>query len=278
MPPTQPCFPLICAYIEGLAQDSLSPRTIQNHVSHIRTYLRKSLADTHQLDHIRVKWALDALKRNTTFVPRIKKPIPAPTLQYLVETLPTTVAGNTVKVAILVIFYAALRQSEVAAPSVGRFDHTRHLTRNDVVLEDDVAIVTVKHAKNMQTIYEQKTIRLQASHNSETCVVLAIRRMLNDVQTLSLQDPFLMLSDRRPMTVNYLQKQWRQHMIARGVDPTHFSLHSLRKAAATTAHQSGCPDLDIQKYGGWKSDSHKLYITTPQDNVNRAITESLSYK
>lgn len=137
MQPTLPCFPLICAYIEELASESLSPRTIQNHISHVRTYLRKSLADTQQIDHVRVKWAIDAIKRDTSFVPRIKKAMPTPTLQYLVETLPSSVTGNTVKVAILVIFYAALRQSEVAAPSANGFDPTRHLTRHDVKLCDD---------------------------------------------------------------------------------------------------------------------------------------------
>lgn len=275
MPPVQPCFPLICAYIEELVADNLSPRTIQNHISHIRTYLRKSLVDTQQVDHVRVKWALDALKRDTSFVPQVKKPMPTPTLQYLVESIPDDVMGNTLKVAILVIFYAALRQSEVAAPSIVGFDPTRHLTRKDVVFRDDSVVVTVKHAKNMQTIYEQKSIKLQPSVNPRTCVVKAIHRMIMDVKTIAPGDPFLMHQDRRPITVSHLQKQWRQHMGRMGVDSTHFTLHSLRKAAATTAYQSGCPDLDIQKYGGWKSDSHKLYITASQDNVNRVITESL---
>lgn len=132
---------------------------------------------------------MDALKRDTSFVPRIKKPIPAPALQDLVESLPHTTTGNTVKVAILVIFYAALRQSEVAAPSANKFDPSRHLTRNDVVLDNDAATITIKHAKNMQSVYEQKTIRLQASLNENTCVVLAIQRMLGNVQTLITARP-----------------------------------------------------------------------------------------
>lgn len=127
------------------------------------------LAETHQIDHVRVRWALDALQRDTTFVPCVKKAIPASTLQHLVETLPMTTTGNTIKVAILVLFYAALRQSEVAAHSVDKFDPTRHPTRKDVALEDDAILVTIKHDKNMQSIYEQKVVGLQSSNNTTTC-------------------------------------------------------------------------------------------------------------
>lgn len=144
--------------------------------------------------------------------------MPTPTLQYLVEAIPDDVTGNILKTAILVIFYAALRQSEVAAPSLAGFDPTKHLTRKDVEIRDDCAFINVKRAKNMQTIYEQKSVKLQPSMNHRTCVVRAILSMLTDVQTTSPHDPFLMSPDRKPITVSKLQRQWRQHMGCMGVD------------------------------------------------------------
>lgn len=195
MPPARPQYHLMCAYIEELSEGAPSPRTVANNISHIRTYLRKVDVPTHPVDHSRVKWALEALKRDVSYKPRIKNPIPTQLLQSMVTTLPQTEIGNLIKVAVLTIFYAALRQSEVLAPSIKGYDPRYPLSRADVVVHSDYVHILIKHAKNMQTIYDQKSILLQASTNPHTCVVAAIRRMLSACPTLSPSDPFIMFSN-----------------------------------------------------------------------------------
>lgn len=275
--PTAPHYGHICAYIEYMAKDTPSPRTIANNLSHIRTYLRKVGVDTTHLDHQRVKWAMVAISKNKEYIPRIKLAFPVSDLHRMVATLPTTPHGNVLRASILLMFYAALRQSEVLAPSIAGFDPRKHLTRGDVIIENDAIVVKIKHAKNMQTVYETKTVRLQSSTNSLLCIHTAITAMCQATPTSSIQDPCIMCPNtRRPVTVDHVRRHWNQHLQQNSMSTEALSLHSIRKAAATAAHDSGCAELDIQRYGGWRSNAHRHYITTSQAHVNSAITRALN--
>ena len=49
----------------------------------------------------------------------------------------------------------------------------------------------------------------------------------------------------------------------------HYSGHSFRRGAATSAREAGLSDDEIQFLGRWKSDSYKLYIdSSPQYILN----------
>lgn len=270
--PLNPSHRQMCAYVEYVADHTPSPKTVANHMSHIRTYMRKCQASTAELDTFRVRWAMNALHRDTTYIPRIKSAFPVGLLQRMVSLLPDDSQGNILKVAVLVMFFAALRQSEVLPYSAATFDPSKHLSRQDVVIRDNVAHVRIKHAKNQQSVYQTKTVPLHSSPNQEVCVVRAIRNMLAYTPTTSPREAFILFRDtRRPVTVEFVRRNWVKHLRAYGVETTSLSLHSIRKAAATAAHDSGCQELDIQRYGGWRSNAHRAYISTSQTTVNAAI-------
>lgn len=213
MCPSAPHYYHICAHLEFLTKDTPSPHTIANHSSHIRTYLRKVGVSTSELDHQRVKWAMVAISRNKEYTPRIKLAFPAADLQRMIAALPTTPQGNLIRTSILLMFYAALRQSEVLAPSAPAFDPKKHLTRGDVIIEEDSAVVTTKHAKNMQSVYHTMTVRLQASTNPLLCVVAALQAMVQITPTLSKTDPCTMCPNtRHPISVEYVRRNWNTHL------------------------------------------------------------------
>lgn len=275
--PTNPSYQQVCAYLEYLAHTTPSPRTVANHVSHLRTFFRKADISTQQLDAWRVKWALNALNRDKSYIPRIKNPIPAPTLQRMVTLLPDTGNGLILKAAVLLMYNAALRQSEVLAQSSRSYDSRYNLSRDDVQIIGDTLSVYIKHAKNLQSIYQTKTVNLAASPNPSVCVVRAFRLMYAQVPSRSKQDACFMFHDtRRPVPVEHVRRQWNKHLQLNGVQTAALSLHSLRKAAATEAHNQGCSELDIQRYGGWRSNSHRAYISTSQKTVNRAVVNAIS--
>lgn len=260
-----------------MAKDTPSPRTIANNLSHIRTYLRKVGVDMAHMDHQRVKWAMVAISKNKEYIPRIKLAFPVADLHRMVASLPLTSHGNVLRASILLMFYAALRQSEVLAPSVAGFDPKKHLTRGDVSIERDAIVVKIKHAKNMQTVYQTKTVRLQSSANPLLCIRTVISAMCQATPTVSINDPCIMCPiTRRPVTVDHVRRHWNQHLKQNSMSSVALSLHSIRKAAATAAHDSGCTELDIQRYGGWRSNAHRHYIATSQAQVNSAITRALS--
>ena len=67
---------------------------------------------------------------------------------------------------------------------------------------------------------------------------------------------------RAPVPCSLIKKTWDMALKAAGVDIKTYSLHSLRKAAVTQAHFKGCPDLEIQRHGGWRSGAYRTYIAT----------------
>lgn len=260
-----------------MAHTTPSPRTVANNLSQLRTYFRKAAVSTDPLDAWRVRWAINGLNRDKQHTPRIKNPIPAPLLQRMVTLLPDT--GNTllIKAAVLLMYHAALRQSEVLAQSARNYDHRYHLSRGDVQLVDGSLSVHIKHAKNLQTIYQTKTVKLGPSPNPTVCVVRAIRLMYAEIPTRSPLEPcFMFMDSRRAIPVEHVRKKWVQHLKNYGVETSALSLHSLRKAAATEAHNSGCSELDIQRYGGWRSNAHRAYITTSQATVNQAVIRAIN--
>lgn len=277
IPPTAIHHYDVCAYLEYLAKDTPSPRTISNHLSHLRTYFRKVGVPTNELDHQRVRWAMVATSRNKEYTPRIKLAFPVADLHRMIDTLPTSPHGNIIRTSILLMFYAALRQSEVLPPSAPAFNPKIHLTRGDVTIHQHSIVVLIKHAKNMQSIYDTKTVSLQASPNQRLCIVAAVQQMIQNTPTLAPADPFIMCpNSRRPATVDYIRRNWNAHLEQHGLSTSALSLHSIRKAAATAAHQQGCPEIDIQRYGGWRSNAHRQYITTSQAQVNAAIISALT--
>lgn len=185
--------------------------------------------------------------------------------------------GNIIKTSILLMYYAALRQSEVLPNSANSFNPRQHLTRADILLFPDHLIVTVKSAKNMQSVYENKSVELQVSPDTQLCVVHAVRQMLRYTPTVFPHDPAIMFpTSRCPVTVDYVRKTWQRHINGLGIDSTRLLLHSIQKAAATAAHAQGCDELKIQKYGGWKSNPHRIYVATTQSEVNSAIIRELN--
>lgn len=275
--PTDPTNAEVCAYLEFLADTTPSPRTIGNHLAHIRTYCRRAGVDISQLEHIRVSWAMTAMKRNKDYIPRVKLAFPIEDLQRMVITLPQDPRGNLLRVAVLIMFYAALRQSEVLAPTMSSFDKKKHLTRGDVQFHDQAVSIHIKHAKNMQSVYQNKTVRLSAAENPLLCVAAALRSMYEVTPTIHQYEPCLMFpTSRRPVPIDFVRRNWKAHLEAHGISIAALSLHSIRKSAATAAHDQGCGEIDIQQYGGWRSNSHRQYIHTSQSRVNHAITRALN--
>ena len=71
-------------------------------------------------------------------------------LRAVIFSIPKSVVGTGVTAAILIMFFGALRQSEVAPITVKQFNPAIHSTRADVTLTDTSLSMKIKWAKNMQ--------------------------------------------------------------------------------------------------------------------------------
>ena len=96
--------------------------------------------------------------------------------------------GTMVKAALLLIYYGAMRQSEVVPQSQRAFNPTRHLTRRDVAVARTLAI-RVKWAKNMQRYNQQRTLTMLPTGDPNTCPVQAVAAVLRAHRNCQCQRP-----------------------------------------------------------------------------------------
>ena len=110
-------------YIKALNAWGLAPRTVGNHVGHIRSYLSLvgvALVVNDSMVASRVRQTLTRKEVQ----PNDKDPIPLHVLSRAIANVPETNKQNAVKAAILI-----MRKSEVVPPTIAAFDPKRHLTR-----------------------------------------------------------------------------------------------------------------------------------------------------
>ena len=188
---------------------------------------------------------------------------------------PNSMVGEAVRAAVLIMFFGALRQSEVAPPSIRPFDPTRHPTRADLKVTTRGATLTIKWAKNMQKVGQQRKVVLPLSQDTRICPVRAIMANVRAVPTRTPRDPLIVFPDSAlPVPCTMIKKTWDAALLAAGVDLAKYTLHSLRKLSATQAHAQGCTEVEIQAHGGWHSAAYKTYIGTRIGRVTEALLDS----
>ena len=139
----------ICVFIEYLADILKSPASIMNYVSLVRKYVTDCEYSTTNWYAYRVKLALDGVNRDKSHTPR-QRPIIHPDLLYAVfKHLARHPASSALRLIISILYFTALRQSEVIIHSAKQFDPLRHLTAADITLRAGKLHLYIKHAKNM---------------------------------------------------------------------------------------------------------------------------------
>ena len=81
-----------------------------------------------------------------------------------------------------------------------------------------------------------------------------------------------MLENQIPLTRECFVKMTREKLTAAGVDATHYSGHSFRIGAATTALACRIEDSLIQTLGRWKSAAYLLYIRVLREKLANLST------
>lgn len=278
IPTYQPRYQDICVFIEYLVKHTPAPSTIKNKLSHVRTHFTLMELPTDVFSHPRVHRAVDALERDKTYVPRVKRPLAPHILAQILYALSFDPLSNILRSVFLSIYYGAMRQSELLPPSVNKWSPCNQPTRGDVTLEEQHCIIYVKKAKNLQKAGQSRNIVLAAVEDGALCPVRAFERVFQDTPTRTFKDPLYMFPDTRlPIPVTYVKTQLDRLLIHTGNSDSlpYITLHSLRKAAATNAYTQGCDELSIKRYGAWSSDAYATYITTSNANVNQHLITSL---
>lgn len=273
-----PTYEDVLTYIEYLAEHVGAPSTVKNKLSQVRVFINLAESKSTSFAHPRVQRAIDALEKHKTYTPRVKDPLDPYILYGIISNIATDPLGVTIRAAFLILYYGALRQSELLPRTVNSWSRYIQPTRGDCTLSQESCIITIKTGKNMQKVGQQQVINLIRASNPIICPVMTMHQVYSNTPTQQISEPLLMFPDtRKPLPSSLVVKELHSVMRYIGLADMipRTSLHSLRKAAATNAFTGGCTETSIKNYGGWSSDAYTAYIRTSNQKVNISLIQSL---
>ena len=210
---------------------------------------------------------LRAISITSTHTPKQKLALAPDVLLALCESLGSSTEAEVYKCAFIVAFFSFLRRSNLVPDSVHSFDKHRHLCRGDIFVEHDCLIILIKWSKTLQCHERVVTIPLASLPGHPLCPVSAYQTMLSKVPGKD-NDPVFMLPQAGktvPLTSSKLAQRFKTGLAGLGLDPSDYSIHSLRRSGATFAFTCGIEPLLIQTHGDWKSDAYRQYLSLDLD-------------
>ena len=166
-----------------------------------------------------------------------------------------------ITLALLMMYYTGSRQSEVAPQSAQGYDPSRHTTRQDVFQQQNSLIIHSKWSKTMQGFDQERTLAIPAATDNRLCALTAYNAHLDMAPTIYTNQPLLVFPDSyKPVTTPWLTTKLRAIISKMGMDPACYSLHSLRRSAASLAYQSECDHLQVQRFRAWSSQAYTQYV------------------
>ena len=270
--PLHPSSLQICAFTEMLLDRQIAPATVQNKLSHVRTWIRDCKGSLDQLDEDMIKRHKDSIIRTSKHIPNIKEPVPITVLKSIMVILPRDNQGWSIRAAMLALIYGGFRQSEILPASKAKFNPEINLTRGDVIVQKDQIQFTIKTGKNLYKPEQKRVHVFHSSTNKDTCIVHAVHMVIMITPTLSDDQPMFTNPDGSPINVPQLRKVWKESLITLGHETSKYTLHSVRKTLATSSYLCGISETEIKEFGAWSSSAYKRYINTKADiNINSAM-------
>ena len=228
-------------------------------------------------DSYRVQLALEAHKRTKSHVPRPAPPMNLSLIRRIMYATIVRHMGNTTRLAFLLLYYAGLRQSEVAPPTPSRFDPLRHITRSDARCHGSL-VLKQKWSKTMQLYNQHREVVYPPSQDLLLCPVTTYIQVIKETPTRNPEQPMLVHPDTyQPVSAQWLTQELRHIIMELEGHNDYISLHSLRRSAASEAYQAGFSELQIQHFGTWSSAAYKTYVAVRDTTlITRSLIQGLN--
>ena len=269
-----------CLYVEFLAQNLKSPKSVANYISSVK-FLHKWLGQPVQaFESFEVSLLLRACNLTMGHVPLQRRPLSPDLIRLVLKTARSTSSCYPVlKCAILFSFFGFLRMSNLTPRITSQFDPKKHTCKGDIFRAEPGLIILLKWSKTNQFGQNSELIPIPQSTDPQLCPVAAYNDLEQLVPTTSPNKPLFSLpaplSDpASPVHPDWLARELATALRASGQDPSFYSFHSLRRSGATTAYRAGVQFAQIKKHGCWRSDAFWTYVTncvTGHTQVTRAL-------
>lgn len=171
--------------------------------------------------------------------------------------------------AILTAFYGMLRSSNLVAKTKATFDPLKQLCMQDIVMENQaqMALIHIKWSKTIQFAQRQVVLPIFGIPHSPLCPLRAIDKLVESRAGLRGVGPqtqafsYAKKGKLHTLTYSTLARYFAIWVRKAGAEGKKFSLHSLRRGAATLAFQANLPGELIKSHGDWASDAYLNYLS-----------------
>ena len=153
--------------------------------------------------------ALEAIKRNKVYKPKTKKRIDIVSLKAVIRHIQRVIKDKVMAAAFKVMYFTAMRQSEIVPRRVKLFDPTKNMTRGDIKMHKGSTTLVIKAAKNLQYNGQKRVVAVPEIKNSSMCPVAVVKCIIQAATTHKRQDPFLMYESGTPMPISHIDKVWK---------------------------------------------------------------------
>ena len=160
----------------------------------------------------------------------------------------------------LVAFYCLFRKANVAPKSLKNFDPLKELSRQKIMILDDVALVYSCFSKTNQFMNREAIIPL-CKHSVRSLDPVFHLQSLYTIHTPPNSPAFSYFEkgELKCITYTYFTTKLKSLLNLAGYSPHLYSGHSMRRGGATLLFQLGCSPLLIQAVGDWRTDQFLKY-------------------
>lgn len=178
--------------------------------------------------------------------------------------------------ALVVGFYMFLRSSNLTAKTQTSFDPQKNLTRQDIRLAHNVALIEVRWSKTIQFLERKLLFPIIRILDEDICPITWLVRMVAMVPATPTDPAFCVFNRQQklvPLTYRQLSDQLKNWIERIQLPSDRFSLHGIRRGGATFAFESDVAAQSIMVLGDWVSDSFCRYIDQNLECRLRAISQ-----
>lgn len=267
---------LVLAFIEFIARKQKTAASVISTYTTLKALLQRLEINVTAFSHPKVELMLRAIKINKRTPATQRPPMSVPHLRQVISRLQMMEYGNQLVVAILLMFTTNFRQSNVAPPSTKKFDHTRHLTREDIKIRPASVQVYQKWSKTQQQIGMDRWLNIPRASSHRLCLLSAITHLFLQEPTVRARQPLLTFDDHNPMPIPFIYKAFKLAIRQAGLASIPYSLHSLRRGGARFLQRAGVDLPAIASHGGWRSNAILRYVQPPHRHAAFRALQALS--
>lgn len=209
---------------------------------------------------IRVKRAMQGWERLAPRVKDNRRPIDACRLQKILDVLPQVCGSpyetQLLRLAYSLAFFGAFQISELV-PSSKR-DSRGGVSMREVVVAEELLQIKVRRSKT-DPLGKGVWLHLRAVRGADYCPVALMGIFLRLRPTWG-DTRLLLHADSTPLTRFQFTRLCKRSLALLGEETTHFTSHSFRIGAATTAASLGLSPETIKRVGRWRSSCFERYV------------------